>query len=197
MYDYSEYRELTSTIRNANSSRVLRSALHGFLNDAAMTLWNGLEDNQRKAIILLDFDASVVTTMVFFGRDWGFGGSYGDVLELILDKAELLAKEDSSASEPWDYELELRCIIDCARQQKQYEEEARHKAAEIVRELGMETGVNALEELLVNNSGLVRAKKKRKEAYAKEMRKAILRDALLYLQKHYNDNDSNEEEEDE
>lgn len=193
MYDYSEYRELTSVIRDANSSRLLRSALHGFLNDAAMTWWNGLEDNQRKAIILLDFDASVVTTMVFFGRDWGFGGSYGDVLELILDKAELLAQEKDA--DPWDYEL--RCIIDCARQQKQYEEEARHKAAEIVRELGMETGINTLEDLLVNNSGLVRAKKKRKEAYAKEMRKAILGDALLYLQKHYMDNDSNEEEEDE
>lgn len=193
MYDYSEYRELASTIRNANSSRVLRSALHGFLNDAAMTWWNGLEDNQRKAIILLDFDASVVTTMVFFGRDWDFRGSYGDVLELILDKAELLAKEDSSASEPWDYEL--RCIIDRARQQMECEEEARHKAAEIARELGMETGVGALEDLLVNNSGFVRANKKQKETYAKEMRKAFLEDALSYLQKHYNDN--NEEDEDE
>ena len=193
MYDYSEYRELTSTIRNAESSRVLRSALRGFLNDAAMAWWNGLEDNQRKAIILLDFDASVVTTMVFFGRDWGFGGSYGDVLELILDKAELLAQEKDAG--PWDYELELRCIIDCARQQKQYEEEARHKAAEIVRELGMETGINALEDLLVNNSGLVRANKKRKEEYAKEMRKAFLNDALRYLESHYDDQPTEEEDE--
>lgn len=193
MYDYSEYRELTSTIRNTNSSRALRSALHGFLNDAAMTWWNGLEDNQRKAIILLDFDASVVTTMVFFGRDWGFGGSYSDVLDLILDKAELLAQETDADS--WDYEL--RCIIGCARQQMEREEEARRTAAEIARDLDMETGINALEDLLVNNSGLVRASKKKKEAYAKEMRKAFLGDALFYLQKHYNDNDTNEEEEDE
>ena len=193
MYDYSEYRELTSTIRNTNSSRALRSALHGFLNDAAMTWWNGLEDNQRKAIVLLNFDASVVTTMVFFGRDWGFGGSYSDVLDLILDKAELLAKEDTSTWEPWDYEL--RSIIGCARQQIEREEEARRTAAEIARDLDMETGVKALEDLLVNNSGLVRANKKRKEAYAKEMRKAFLGDALFYLQKHYNDNDNNEEEE--
>ncbi len=193
MYDYSEYRELTSTIRNTNSSRTLRSALHGFLNDAAMTWWNGLEDNQRKAIILLNFDASVVTTMVFFGRDWGFGGSYGDVLELILDKAELLAQEADADS--WDYEL--RSIIGCARQQMEREEEARHTAAEIARNLCMETGVNALEDLLVNNSGLVRERKKQKEAYAKDMRKALLEDALLYLRKHYNDNDTNEKEEDE
>lgn len=193
MYDYSEYRELTSTIRNAESSRVLRSALRGFLNDAAMTWWNGLEDNQRKAIILLDFDASVVTTMVFFGRDWGFGGSYGDVLELILDKAELLAQEDSTAWEPWDYEL--RSVIDRARLQMECEEEARHKAAEIARELGMETGVSTLEDLLVNNSGLVRANKKRKEEYAKEMRKAFLNDALRYLESHYNDQPTEEEDE--
>ena len=194
MYDYSEYRELTSTIRNTNSSRALRSALHGFLNDAAMTWWNGLKDNQRKAIILLDFDASVVTTMVFFGGDWGFGGSYSDVLELILDKAELLAQEDSSALEPWARDYELRCIVDRARQQMECEEEARRKAAEIARELGMETGVGALEDLLVNNSGLVRANKKRKEEYAKEMRKAFLEDALSYLQKHYNDNEKEEDE---
>ena len=193
MYDYSEYRELTSTIRNINSSRALRSALHGFLNDAAMTWWNGLEDNQRKAIILLNFDASVVTTMVFFGRDWGFGGSYGDVLDLILDKAELLAQEADTDS--WDYEL--RCIIGCARQQMEREEEARRTAAEIARDLDMETGIKALEDLLVNNSGLVRANKKQKEAYAKEMRKAFLGDALFYLQKHYNDTDANKEEEDE
>lgn len=193
MYDYSEYRELTSTIRNAESSRVLRSALRGFLNDAAMTWWHGLEDNQRKAIILLDFDASVVTTMVFFGRDWGFGGSYDDVLELILDKAELLAQEDSTAWEPWDYEL--RSVIDRARLQMECEEEARHKAAEIARELGMETGVKALEDLLVNNSGLVRTNKKRKEEYAKEMRKAFLSDALRYLESHYDDQPTEEEDE--
>lgn len=193
MYDYSEYRELTSTIRNTNSSRALRSALHGFLNDAAMTWWNGLKDNQRKAIILLDFDASVVTTMVFFGRDWGFGGSYGDVLELILDKAELLAKEDSIAWGSWN-DSDLRCIIGCARQQMEREEEARRTAAEIARDLDMETGIQALEDLLVNNSGLVRTNKKRKEAYAKEMRKAFLEDALRYLQKHYNDNKEEEDE---
>lgn len=193
MYDYSEYRELTSTIRNADSSRAFRSALRGYLNDAAMAWWNGLEDNQRKAIVLLDFDASVVTTMVFFGRDWGFGGSYSDVLDLILDKAELLAKEDTATWEPWD--CELRSIIGCARQQMEREEEVRRTAAEIAYDLDMETGVKALEDLLVNNSGLVRANKKRKEAYAKEMRKAFLNDALSYLQKHYNDN--NEEDEDE
>lgn len=191
MYDYSEYRELTSTIRNADSSRAFRSALHGYLNDAAMTWWNGLKDNQRKAIVLLDFDASVVTTMVFFGGDWGFGGSYGDVLELILDKAELLTQEENS--DPWD--CELRCIIDCARQQMKYEEEARHKAAEIVRDLCMETGVGALEDLLVNNSGIVRASKRRKEAYAKEMRKAFLSDALRYVELHHNDQPTEEEDE--
>ena len=39
MYDYSEYRETISTIRNADSSRALRSALHDYLNNAAMAWW--------------------------------------------------------------------------------------------------------------------------------------------------------------
>ena len=186
MYNYSEYLELTSTIRNAESSCALRSALHDYLNDAALTWWKKLEDNQREAIILLNFDASVVTTMIFFVRDYGFGGDYNHVLHLILDKAELLAKEVLTNS--WDHDL--RCIIACARKQMKAEEEARSKAAEIVRDLGMETGIDALEEVLVNNSGFVRASKKQKETYAKDMRRAFLADALSYLRNHYNDSNN-------
>ncbi len=192
MYDYNDYRNTVEAIRNTTDSRSLRSALRGFLCESAMTWWHGLEDNQRKAIILLDFDPSVVTTMVFFGeRDWGFGGSYTDVLDLILDKAELLAKAETQGK--WDYDISS--IIHYARMQAQAEQAAREKAVAIAQELDMVTGLSALEDLLVENSGEVRNNRKYKKNLAKEMRKAFLSDALRYVELHHNDQPTEEEDE--
>lgn len=192
MYDYNDYRNTVEAIRNTTDSRSLRSALRGFLCESAMTWWHGLEDNQRKAIILLDFDPSVVTTMVFFGeRDWGFGGSYTDVLDLILDKAELLAKAEIQGK--WDYDISS--IIHYARMQAQAEQAAREKAVAVAQELGMVTGLSALEDLLVENSGEVRNNRKHKKNLAKEMRKAFLSDALRYVELHHNDQPTEEEDE--
>lgn len=192
MYNYSEYLDTVEAVRNTTDSRALRSALRGFLCESAMTWWHGLEDNQRKAIILLDFNPAVVTTMVFFGDcEWGFGGSYGDMLDLILDKAELLAT--SEAQDKWDYDI--REIALRARMQAQAEQAAREKAMAVAQELGMVTGVSALEDLLVENSSEVRNNRKYKKNLAKEMRKAFLSDALRYLEHHHNDQPTEEEDE--
>ena len=192
MYDYNDYRNTVEAIRNTTDSRSLRSALRGFLCESAMTWWHGLEDNQRKAIILLDFDPSVVTTMVFFGeRDWGFGGSYTDVLDLILNKAEMLAEAETQGK--WDYDISS--IIHYARMQAQAEQAAREKAVAVAQELGMVTGLSALEDLLVENSGEVRNNRKHKKNLAKEMRKAFLSDALRYVELHHNDQPTEEEDE--
>lgn len=192
MYDFNDYRNTIEAVRNTTDSRALRSALRGFLCESAMTWWHGLEENQRKAIVLLDFNPAVVTTMVFFGDcDWGFGGSYSDVLDLILDKAELLAKAEVQGK--WDYDLSS--IIHYARMQAQAEQAAREKAMAVAQELGMVTGLSALEDLLVENSGDVRNNRKHKKNLAKEMRKAFLSDALRYVELHHNDQPTEEEDE--
>lgn len=194
MYDYYAYKETENAIRNTTDSRALRAALRGFLCDSAMNWWHGLEENQRKAIILLDFNPAVVTTMVFFGeRDWGFGGSYSDVLELILNKAEMLAEEDPEDMTKWDWEFSH--IVSYARQQALAKQAAREKAAAVAQELGMVAGISNLEELLMQNSGEVCNNRKRKKELAKEMRKDFLNDALHYLAQHYNDQPTEEEDE--
>lgn len=194
MYDFNDYRNTIEAVRNTTDSRALRSALRGFLCESAMNWWHGLEENQRKAIILLDFNPSVVTTMVFFGeRNWGFGGSYSDVLDLILSKAEMLAEAETQGK--WDYDISS--IVHYARMQAQAEQAAREKAMAVAQELGMLTGVSALEELLVENSGEVRNNRKYKKNLAKDMRKAFLSDALRYLELHHNDQPIDEEGEDE
>lgn len=188
MYNHATYNDFISAIRSASDIRAFRAAVRGYLNDSAMEWWHGLEDNERQAIILLDFNPSVVTTMVFFGRDWGFGGGYTDIMEAILEKAELLANEEELSN--WD--SDLRVIIYCARAQAQAEKDARAKAAAIAQEMNLVAGCNALENLLIKNSGIVRDNKKRKMEYAKEMRKAFLADALYYLRKNYKNEEKDE-----
>ena len=184
MYDNTTYLNFISAIRSASNTRAFRSTVNNYLNDAIMQWWNGLQDKTRQAIILLDFEPSVVTTMAFFSHGWGFNDDYANVMRAILEKADLLAKENPSALESWDCEF---ChVINSARQQMECEEKARRTATKVVRDLNMETtNIEALENLLVNKSGLVIANKKQKKEYAKEMRKAFLHDALSYLRKNY------------
>lgn len=183
MYDYTEYQNFLTTARSTSNARAFRSALRNYLNESAAQWWRGLQDNERQAIILLDFDPSVVTTMAFFGRDWGFGGSYTEIMEAILEKAELLANEKEL--DGWDFDL--RVLASYAQAQAQAEQEARAKAAAISRELSMFTGVSTLETLLVEHSGDVRNHKKWKTNQAKALRKAFLTDALNYLRDHHNE----------
>ena len=183
MYDYTEYQNFLTAARSTSNARAFRSALRNYLNESAAQWWRGLRDNERQAIILLDFDPSVVTTMAFFGRDWGFGGSYTEIMEAILEKAELLANEEEL--DGWDFDL--RAIAGYAQAQAQAEQEARAKAAAISRELSMSTGISTLETLLMEHSGDVRNHKKWKTDYAKALRKDFLTDALNYLRDHHNE----------
>lgn len=183
MYDYTTYRDFISAVRSTSNIYDFRSAVRNYLNDSAMQWWRKLQENERQAIILLDFNPSVVTTMVFFsGCDWGFGGSYNDVLNVILHKAALLDEEEQQG----DWSNSFRAIIEYARAQAQAEQEARAKAAAIAQEMNLVAGYNILENLLVENSGAVRNNKKYKIECAKNMRKAFLDDALNYLRKNYN-----------
>ena len=181
MYDHTTYNDFMATIRSTSDIRTFLSAVHDYLNDSAMRWWHDLQENERQAIILLDFNPSVVTTMVFFGRDWGFGGGYTDVMEAILEKAELLANEKELSN--WD--SDLLSVIYHARAQAQAEQDIRTKAAAIAQEMNLVAGYDTLENLLIKNSGTVRNSKKRKVEDAKEMRKAILSDVLSYLRKNY------------
>ena len=185
MYDCTTYRNFVSTIRSTSNIYAFRLAVLNYLSDSVMRGWRDkLLENERKAIILLDFDPSVVTTMAFFSHGDGFGGGYHEVLNAILDKAGILADEEQLVGGDWDNSL--RTIIYYARAQAQAEQEARVKAAAIAREMELTAGYNTLETLLVENSGSVRNNKKLKMENAKNMRKAFLEDALNYLRKNYN-----------
>lgn len=188
MYDCTAYRNFTSAIRSTPDIYAFRLAVLNYLSDSVMRWWHHLSENERKAIILLDFDPSVVTTMAFFSHGDGFGGGYHEVLDAILDKADMLADEELIG----DWGNSLRAIISYAREQARAEQEARVKAAVIAQEMELAAGYNALETLLVENSGAVRNNKKRKMEYAKDMRKVFLVEALDYLRENYNNKEKGE-----
>ena len=104
-------------------------------------------------------------------------------MEAILEKAELLANEKEL--DGWNFYL--RTLAGYARAQARAEREARAKATAISQELGMSTGIDALETLLVEHSGDVRNHKKWKTDYAKALRKDFLTEALSYLRDHHNE----------
>lgn len=183
MYDYTTYSDFISAVRSASNIYDFRSAVRTYLNDSAMRWWRGLLENERQAIILLDFNPSVVTTMAFFSHGWEFSDGYRDVLNAILDKVGMLVDEEELQG---DWSNSFRTIIHYAREQAQAEQEARVKAAVIAQEMNLTAGYNTLETLLVENSGIVRSNKKYKMESAKNMRKAFLDDALNYLRKNYN-----------
>lgn len=183
MYDYTEYQNFLAAARSASNAHTFCSALRDYLNESALQWWRNLQDNERQAIILLNFNPAIVTTMAFFGRDWGFSNSYTEIMEAILEKAELLANEKEL--DGWNFYL--RTLADYARAQAQAEQEARAKAAAISRELSMSTGISTLETLLVEHSGDVRNHKKWKTDYAKALRKDFLTEALSYLRDHHNE----------
>lgn len=176
-----DYYEFFNSITSASNNSDFDSAIRNYLNNSVMQWWRGLQENERQAIILLDFDPSIVTTMTFFGQNCSFSSCYWDVLQAILNKVDLLANEEKLNN--W---IDLIPIIDGARAQKLAEKRAREKAAAIAKEMELTTGFNALETLLVKNSGAICNSKKYKMENAKEMRKAFLKIALNYLRENYN-----------
>lgn len=178
MYDYYEF---FNSITSASNSSDFYSAIRNYLNDSALRWWHSLQENERQAIILLDFDPSVITTMTFFGGNPNFSSNYLDVLNVILNKINLLVNEELNN---WDYTVST--IVNYAREQARTEQRMREKAIAITREMELTAGLDELEALLIKNNKTVRDMKTCKKNKVKEMRKMFLANALYYLRENYN-----------
>lgn len=187
--------ELKEKILATNDYSTFAKIIHDFMKDAAYSWFNALEEKERNALVMLEFDPAVVTTMMFFSKhDDYFSYGYTSVLEAILTKAEQMAERDKYNM------MDVSCLRDITwNAMRQFEEEkkTRDYAAKIAAELGMETGIRDLENILVRNSDNVRYYKRAKYASSRDLRKAFLHDILDYLRANYNGGACNEEEEDE
>ena len=189
------YYELKEKILATNDYPTFAKIIYDFMKDAAYSWFNALEEKERKALVMLEFDPAVATTMMFFSKhDDYFSCGYTDVLEAILTKAEQMADRDK-------YNMmgvgQMHDITWNAMRQFEEEKKARDYATKIAAELNMETGIRDLETVLVRNSCNVRYYKHAKYASSRDLRKAFLHDILDYLRANYNGGVCNEEEEDE
>lgn len=184
---------LESKILAANDYSTFAKAVRDYMKEIALNWFNRLEEKERKALIMLDFDSSITTTMMFFNSQAYLAG-YDDVLEAILSKAEQIAEQNEfnfSGDDGF-----MREIAWQAKWQAKKEQEAHDYAIKIAAEMDMHTGVDALESLLKKNSGGVCFYKHAKYSSSRDLRKVFLRDILECLRKDYG-NDAYSEEEDE
>lgn len=187
--------ELKEKILATNDYSTFAKIIRDFMKDAAYSWFSTLEEKERNALVMLEFDPAVATTMMFFRKDTHlFSDRYMDVLEAILTKAEQMADRDKHNM------LGIGNMQEIAwNAMRQFEEEkkTRDYAAKIAAELNMETGIRDLENVLVRNNGNVRYYKHAKYASSRDLRKLFLHDILDYLRANYNGGPCNEEEEDE
>ncbi len=185
-------RELKEKILAANDCSTFCKIIHDFMKDAAYNWFNALEEKERKALVMLEFDPAVATTMMFFskGDTHLFSDIYTDVLEAILTKAEQLAKMGKLNTMGLDYMFQ---IVWNATKQVEEERKVRDRAAQIAMEFNMDTGIGNLENILVKNSGKVREYKRAKYSFSRDLRKLFLHDLLDYLRANYNGGACNEE----
>ena len=184
--------ELKEKILATNDYSTFAKIIRDFMKDAAYSWFSTLEEKERNALVMLEFDPAVATTMMFFRKDTHlFSDRYMDVLEAILTKAEQMADRDKHNM------LGIGNMQEIAwNAMRQYEEEkkTRDYAAKIAAELDMKTGIRDLENVLVRNNGNVRYYKHAKYASSRDLRKLFLHDILDYLRANYNGGPCNEEE---
>ena len=187
--------ELKEKILATNDYSTFAKIVRDFMKDAAYSWLDALEEKERNALVMLEFDPAIATTMMFFRKDIHlFSDRYMDVLEAILTKAEQMADRDKHNM------LGIGNMQEIAwNAMRQFEEEkkTRDYAAKIAAELNMKTGIHDLENVLVRNSGNVRYYRHAKYASSRDLRKLFLHDILDYLRANYNGGPCNEEEEDE
>lgn len=189
MYGY----ELKNKILDTNDYSAFAKIIRDFMKEAAYNWFSALDEKEQKALVMLEFDPAVATTMMFFRKDTHlFSDRYMDVLEAILTKAEQMADQDKLDMMGLSH---MRGIACNAMLQLKEERIMRNYAAKIAAELNMETGIHDLENVLVRNNSNVHYYKHAKYASSRDLRKAFLHDILDYLRANYNGGPCNEEDE--
>lgn len=185
--------ELKEKILATNDYSTFAKIIRDFMKEAAYNWFSALDEKEQKALVMLEFDPAVATTLMFFRQDTHiFSDRYMDVLEAILTKAEQMADQDKLDVMGLSH---MRSIAFNAMCQSKEERRMRDYATKIAAELSMETGIHDLENILVRNSGNVRYYKQAKYASSRDLRKVFLHDILDYLRANYNGGPCNEEDE--
>lgn len=180
--------EFYAAITEAKNSHELNAAIENYIIESARDWWQALHPTEREAVVLLNFNPSVVSSMMFFGdTQHGFVWDYGTIKSALYRKSADLA---ANKSDDFRYRFNAwMCnMVDLQRDGETYQNEARETAQTIAATFHLSEGAAFdLRALLARESGKVQQVQETLHKTANEYRRNFLSAAMTYLRYHYKD----------
>lgn len=180
--------EFYTAVSEAKNSHELNTTIENYICECAREWWKALHPDERKAIVLLDFNPSVVSSMMFFGyTPHCFVNEYDTIKRALYNKSADLAATKSDGFR-YNFNSRLRNMVDLQHDGEAYENEARETAQTIAAALGLsKDAAFDLMTLLVHESGKVKQARESLHKTTNKYRREFLGAAMTYLKYHHQD----------
>ena len=180
--------EFYTAVFEAKNSQELNTAIENYIIECARDWWKALRPTEREAIVLLDFNPSVVSSMLFFGTTpHCFADEYDTIKRVLYHKSADLA-ETKSDDFRHNFNSRMCGMVDLQHDGEAYQNEACETAQTIAATLGLSEGAAFdLRVLLTRESGKVKQVRETLHKTASEYRREFLGAAMTYLKYHYKD----------
>lgn len=178
--------EFYTTVSEAKNSRELNTAITNFINECACDWWKALRPTEREAIVLLGFNPSVVSSMMFFGATQGcFVREYDIVKRALYHKSAELAATKSDDFR-YNFNSQICDMVDRQHDNEVCRDEVRRVAQTIAATLDLSTdAADDLCVLLTRESGKVKQVRESLHKATNDYRRRFLAMAMTYLKHHY------------
>lgn len=178
--------EFYTAVSEAKNSHELNTAIENYIAECAHSWWRALRPAEREAVVLLDFNPSVVSSMMFFGTTQHcFANEYDIIRRALYYKSSDLA---ATKSDDFRYNFNSRIcgMVDLQHAGEAYQNEAREAAQTIAATLGLsENATFDLMALLARESGKVKRTRESLRETTNKYRREFLRAAMTYLKYHH------------
>ena len=180
--------EFDTAVSEAKNSHELNAAIENYICESARNWWKDLRPAERDAIVLLDFNPSVVSSMLFFGTTpHHFVDNYDTIKRALYRKSADLAATKSDDFR-YNFNSRLCVMVDLQHDGEVYQNEAREVAQIVAATLGLsEDAAFDLRVLLARESGKVNQMRENLHKTANEYRREFLSAAMTYLKYHHQD----------
>ena len=180
--------EFFTAVSEAKNSQELNTAIENYIIGCARDWWKALRPTERDAIVLLDFNPSVVSSMLFFGTTpHRFADEYDIINRALYHKSANLAATKGDEFR-YNFNSRIRGMVDLQHDGMVYQNEAYETAKTLAATLGLsENATCDLCALLGRESGKVKQARENLHKTASGYRREFLGAAMTYLKYHYKD----------
>lgn len=182
------HNEFYTAVSAAKNSPELDTTIENYIIECAREWWKALRPTEREAVVLLNFNPSVVSSMMFFGdTPHRFVDNYDTIKRALYHKSAELA---ATKSDDFRYNFsEWICeMVDIQHAGETYQNEACETAQTITATLGLSgSAAFDLRVLLERESRKVKQARNALHKTASEYRHEFLRTAMNHLKYHYKD----------